>query len=93
MTKYETLTTKYQAVNENEARLLAAIQQNRTQASSLDAQYKQLEEQRHVYTGAKLVLEELMKEDTPTDCVTPCECEAPTPPQATVVPMPNQTNS
>lgn len=89
MTTNTTLASKLQAVTENETRLLAAIQANRAQASGLDTQYKQLEEQRHVFAGAKLILEELQKEasadvaDTPAPCAEDCGC--------VVEPMPAQT--
>lgn len=87
MTTNTTLAAKLQAVTDNEGKLLAAIQSNRTQAASLDSQYKQLEEQRHVFTGAKLILEELTKEasvdgDMPQPCTTDCGCVEPMPAQS-----------
>lgn len=72
MTTNTTVASKLEAVTQNEQRLLAAIQSNRAQAKQLDEQYKNMEEQRHVFAGAKLVLQELQNEaSSDTDGNTP----------------------
>lgn len=62
-----TIASKLEAVTNNETKLLAAIQANRSQAAALETQYKQMEEQRNVFAGAKLILNELVKESNAAD--------------------------
>lgn len=77
MTTNDTLASKLKAITDNETQLLANIQAVRSQIQDAEKNLAALEERRHVFAGAKLIIQELQKEATSDE---PAETPAPVAP-------------